>query len=34
LKTAPEYKDGNPSVATSSTGALEPLNPSVAPEEK
>ena len=34
LKVAPEYKDGNPSVAISSTGALEPLNPSVAPEEK
>jgi hypothetical protein len=34
LKAAPEYKDGNSSVAISSTGALEPLNPSVAPEEK
>jgi hypothetical protein len=36
LKAAPEYKDGSPSVAISSTGALEPLNtpPVVAPEEK
>ena len=35
LKTAPEYKDGNPSVAIGSKGAPESLNtPPVIPEEK
>jgi len=35
LKTAPEYKDGSPSVIIGSTGALEPLDfPAASPEEK
>ena len=35
LKAAPEYKDGSPSVAIGSTGALERLDfRSVAPQEK